>query len=177
MIRDISKVTKNHPNLIFVAGHEHNLQYIKDSVHNYIVSGSGTKSTRVSPNKNAPFVSEQNGYAVLEVSKNKNVDVSFFTVTDSISKAYTSHVLDFSKLPPPKAEDTIPIVYVPYSADSITVVANEKYKLASKTHRFFSGNNYREVWGEPVRLKVFRVKEEMGGFKVGEMGGGHRQDL
>ncbi|HEX8462901.1 MAG TPA: BamA/TamA family outer membrane protein, partial [Segetibacter sp.] len=174
MIRDIQKVAKNHPNLIFVAGHEHNLQLIKDSTHNYIVSGSGTKHTRVSPNKNAPFVSDLNGYAVLNVSKNKNVDVSFYTVADSISNAYTSHLLDFSKLPAPKTEDTIPVVYVPYAADSITVSANEKYRLASKTHRFFSGNNYRDVWAEPVRLKVFRVKEEMGGFKVGEMGGGHQ---
>jgi len=173
MIKDIEKVTKDRRNVIFVAGHEHNLQYIKDTVHHYIVSGSGTKHTRVSPNKNAPFVSNLNGYAVLNISKNKNVDLSFYTVADSISKAYSTHLLNISKLPVAKAED-IPVVHVPYSADSITVVANEKYKLASKTHRFFSGDNYRDVWGEPVRLKVFRVNEEMGGFKVGDMGGGHQ---
>ena len=55
MIRDVQKVAKTHPNLIFVAGHEHNLQLIKDSSYNYIVSGSGTKSTRVSKSKKAPF--------------------------------------------------------------------------------------------------------------------------
>lgn len=174
MIKDVQKVARTHPNLIFVAGHEHNLQLIKDSSYNYIVSGSGTKSTRASENKKAPFISESNGYAVLDVSKNKNVDVTFYTVNDSISKAYTNHLMNFSKLPPPKLEDTIPIVYVPYQADSIVIAANTSYARASSSKRFFNGDNYREVWAAPVKLRVFRVNEEMGGFKVGAIGGGHQ---
>ncbi len=174
MIRDVQKVAKTHPNVIFVSGHEHNLQYIKDSSYNYIISGSGTKHTRVSPNKNAPFTSALNGYAILDISKNKNVDVTFYTVSDSIRKAFNSHVLDFSKMPPPTSEDTIPIVYVPYSADSIAVSANKNYAKASGTKRFFNGNNYRDVWATPVKLKVFRLNEETGGFKITGIGGGHQ---
>ncbi|HEX8356764.1 MAG TPA: metallophosphoesterase, partial [Segetibacter sp.] len=174
MIHDVQKVAREHPNVIFVAGHEHNLQLIKDSSFNYIVSGSGTKSTRVSSSKKAPFTSSLNGYAVLEVTKKKNVNVAFFTVSDSIRKAYDQPLLNFSKLPPPKFEDTIPVVYVPYAADSIIVAANEKYAKASGAKRFFNGNNYRDVWAAPVKLKVFRVKQEMGGFKVGALGGGHQ---
>lgn len=174
MIHDIQKVAKTHPNLIFVAGHEHNLQLIKDSSYNYIISGSGTKHTRVSPNKKSPFSSALNGYAVLEVSKNKNVEVTFYTVSDSIRKAYNGNLLNFSKLPPVKVEDSIPEVYVPYSADSIVVSANKNYAKASKLKRFLNGNNYRDVWAQPVKLRVFRVKEEMGGFKVGAIGGGHQ---
>ena len=174
MIRDVEKVVKGHPNVVFVGGHEHSLQLIKDNNHNYIVSGSGTKQTRVSPNKKAPFVSDLNGYAVLDISKNKNVDISFYTVSDSIRMAYNSHLLNFSKPSMPDLKDTIPIVYVPYSADSITVAANTGYATASGAKRFFNGSNYRDVWAEPVKLKVFRVNEEMGGFKVGAMGGGHQ---
>ncbi|MCW3111196.1 MAG: metallophosphoesterase, partial [Segetibacter sp.] len=174
MIRDVEKVVKAHSNVIFVAGHEHNLQLIKDSSFNYIVSGSGTKHTRVSHNKKAPFISNQNGFAVLDISKNKNVDVTFYTVSDSIRKPYSDHLMNFSKAGEPKPEDSIRIVYVPYSADSISVAANTKYAKASGMKRFFNGNNYRDVWAEPVKMKVFRVNEEMGGFKVGEMGGGHQ---
>lgn len=174
MIKEVSKVAKSHPNVIFVAGHEHNLQYMKDSLFTYIVSGSGTKSTRVSKSKHAEFTTQDNGWAELDISKNKSVDVSFFTVTDSLTKAYSSHVLNFSKLPKPKFEDTVPIVYVPYSADSIKVSANPRYKKASGIKRIFNGNNYREVWAEPVNLKVFRLKEEMGGFKITALGGGHQ---
>ena len=175
MIHDVEKVVKGHPNVIFVAGHEHSLQLIKDSSYNYIVSGSGTKHTRVSHNKKAPFISDLNGYAVLDISKNKNVDVTFYTVSDSIRKAYNSHLLNFSKLPVSQAKDTTPpIVYVPYSADSITVAANTKYAEASGAKRFFNGDNYRDVWAQPVKMKVFRVNKEMGGFKIGAMGGGHQ---
>lgn len=174
MIHDVQKVAKTHPNVIFVAGHEHNLQYIKDSSYNYIVSGSGTKHTRVSPNKNAPFTSALNGYAVLDISKNKNVDVTFYTVSDSVRKAFNSHVLDFSKTPLPPADDTIPAVYVAKSADSITIAANTKYAQVSKFQKFLNGKNYRDVWAKPVKLRVFRLKEEMGGFKITAIGGGHQ---
>jgi hypothetical protein len=174
MIRDVEKVVKGHRNVIFAGGHEHSLQLIKDSTYNYIVSGSGTKHTRVSPNKKAPFVSDLNGYAVLDVSKNKNVNLTFYTVSDSIKKAYNSHLLNFSKLPEEENKNDVPVVYVPYSADSISVAANLTYAEVSGTKKFFNGSNYRDVWAEQVKMKVFRVNEEMGGFKVGEMGGGHQ---
>ncbi|MCW3114181.1 MAG: metallophosphoesterase [Segetibacter sp.] len=174
MVRDIEKVVKGHNNVIFVGGHEHSLQLIKDSSYNYIVSGSGTKHTRVSHNKKAPFISNLNGYAVLDVSKNKNVDVTFYTVSDSIRKAYNTHLLNFANPPEADRKDSIPIVYVPYSADSITVAANPKYAMASRVKKFFNGSNYRDVWAQQVKLRVFRVEEEMGGFKVGAMGGGHQ---
>lgn len=174
MIRDVQKVVKTHPNVVFVAGHEHNLEYIKDSSYNYIVSGSGTKSTRVSSNKNAPFTSALNGFAVLDITKQKKADVTFYTVSDSVRKAFAGQLLDFSKIAPPKPEDTIPKVYVPHSADSITVAANTKYAKVSKFQKFLNGNNYRNVWAEPVKLKVFRVNEETDGFKITGIGGGHQ---
>ena len=174
MIKEVSKVAKIHPNLIFISGHEHNLQYIKDSSFHYIVSGSGTKSTRVSNGKHSLYTTQNNGYAVMEISKQKSVDLSFYTVTDSIRKTFTDHVLNFSKLPLIKNEDTIPVVYVPYAADSIVVSANKEYAKASKTKRFFNGDNYREVWAEPVKLKVFRINAEMGGFTIKGIGGGHQ---
>lgn len=174
MIHDVQKVAKTHPNVIFVAGHEHNLQLIKDSSYHYIVSGSGTKHTRVSSNKKALFTSALNGYAVLDISKNKNADVTFYTVSDSVRKAFNAHLLNFSKVPLPKPEDSVAAVYVPYSADSIIVSANKNYAKVSGTKRFLNGNNYRDVWAAPVKLKVFRLKAEMGGFKVSGIGGGHQ---
>lgn len=174
MIRDVQKVAKSHPNVIFVAGHEHNLQFIKDSSYNYIVSGSGTKHTRVSPNKKALFTSASNGYAVLDISANKNANVTFYTVGDSIRKAFAGHVLNFSKVPLQKPTDSIADVHVSNSADSIIISANKNYAKASAIKRFFNGNNYREVWAAPVKLKVFRVNKEMGGFTITGIGGGHQ---
>ncbi len=101
MIKDLQKVLKQYGNVIFISGHEHNLQLIKDSSYNYIVSGSGTNKTRVSKNKNELFGAAENGFATLEISKNKNVNIAFYTVNrDSVKKAYSSSLLNFSTLPP-----------------------------------------------------------------------------
>lgn len=174
MIRDVEAVASIHPNVVFLAGHEHNLQFIKDSLFTYVVSGSGTKRTRVSNNINAPFTSDQNGFAVINLLKNRQARINFYTVSDSVKMAYTENFIDYSRRPPLKLEDTIPVVYVPFSADSITHAANKHYAHASTFLRFFNGDNYRKVWSQPVQLKVFRVNETMGGFKVGQLGGGHQ---
>jgi len=97
MIHEIQEVTKSHPNVIFVAGHEHNLQLLKDTGNYYIVSGAGSKTSRVNKTKRSLFVSDKTGFATLEISKNKNVRASFFTVTDSLRKPYSENLFNFSR--------------------------------------------------------------------------------
>jgi hypothetical protein len=60
MREDLLAVFAKHKNLIFAAGHEHNLQLFKDAQQNYfIVSGSGSKISEI---KSSQFPSEyQNG--------------------------------------------------------------------------------------------------------------------
>jgi len=80
MISGVEKIAKQHRNVIFAGGHEHTLQLIKDSSYYYIVSGAGSKSTRVNKNKKALYSNQSLGFAALEISKNKNVHVDFYTV-------------------------------------------------------------------------------------------------
>lgn len=160
MVKRISAVAHQHPNIIFVAGHEHNQQLIKDSSYYYIVSGAGCKETRVSNGNNSLHTSDSMGYAVLEISTRKNVRTSFYNVKGEETRlAYDSNLFNFSKLPALRFEDTIPIVFVPYNADSITIAANPKYAKASGFKRFLNGDNYREEWATPVRLPVFKIKK------------------
>lgn len=179
MIRDVQAVAKQHPNVIFVAGHEHTLQYIKDSSYNYIISGSGSKTSRVSESKKAPFVSDKNGFAVLNISKNKNVDLKFYTLDDpakpDMKEAFATHVLNFSAIPNPIAgqaevEKATPVT--PVFKDSIVAAANEKIAKTSGMQRWIMGKNYRKEWSTPVKMRVFNLKTELGGFKIKSLGGG-----
>ncbi|RYF87110.1 MAG: metallophosphoesterase, partial [Chitinophagaceae bacterium] len=77
MVHQIEAVVKTHPNVIYMAGHEHTLQLIQDSGYNYIVSGSGCKSNRVSQPKNSLFASPEKGFATLEITKSKKVYINF----------------------------------------------------------------------------------------------------
>ncbi len=176
MVNDLEKVLKHHPNVIFLAGHEHNLQLIKDSSYNYIISGSGTNKTRVSKSKKELYGAEENGFVTLEILENKNANVSFYTVKDdSVKKTFTSTLLNFSKLPKTDSSTsrtpTVTAIPVPFE-DSVIVSASEKYEAASGLQRFILGTNYRKEWSAKVKMKVFDISKEKGGMTILSLGGG-----
>ena len=173
MIHDVEEVTKGHPNLIYMSGHEHTLQLIKDSGYYYVVSGSGSKTNRVSKAKNSLFASEQTGFAVLNISKNKNVDIKFYGVKGVGAPAeelYASHLLDFSKLPEEKKDTLRQVEYV--FKDSVGISATDQFKNWTGFKKKVLGDNYRSLWNTPVAFKIFNLKKEKGGFTIESMGGG-----
>ncbi len=181
MISEISDaIKKAAPNIIFAAGHEHNLELIQDSSYQYIISGGGSKNQRVSTRKKSTFISATQGFAVLEVSTNKNVSVTFYTVTDSARKVYTAPLLNFSKIPDRfldsssfRGDDP----FLKYK-DTITSPASQIFKPVSGLRKVFMGQNYRPEWSTPVNMKVFNLKKEKGGFSIEGLGGGkHTKSL
>ncbi len=175
MISQIQNVAKPYKNIIFAAGHEHSLQLIKDSSYNYIVSGSGSKTTRAIKGKNSLYASSNTGFSVLEVSKNKNVRVTFYTVTDSIRAAYSNVILNFSTIEEKQTDSLNRQVENPAIVkykDTITISASDKYETHSPMKKFMIGSNYRKEWSTPVNMKVFHLQEEKGGLKIISLGGG-----
>lgn len=176
MIDQVSAAVKTSPNIVFVSGHDHNLQHIKDNGYNYIVSGGGCKQNRTSNAKNSLYNSSSTGFSVMEVSRNKNVTITFYTVTDSAAatKAYTSTLLNFSKIPETALDTNAHIVedrYLKYK-DTITIAASKDFKQIGGLKKFFMGQNYRTEWSTPVNMKVFKINEEKGGMRIDGLGGG-----
>src|SRR5690606_7061176 len=175
MIKEIEQRIKGFPNVIMVAGHEHNLQLIQDSSHYYIVSGAGSKKTRVAANKKLLYGVESLGFSTLEVYTNKEVKLRFFTVNeDTAGLAWEKNLFNYESVvkltaDSTKIPETVPEVFF---EDSVTVAVNKKYDEISGFQRFISGKNYRKEWSTPVNLKVFRINKEMGGFKIKDVGGG-----
>ncbi|MEO7265607.1 MAG: metallophosphoesterase [Ferruginibacter sp.] len=173
MIHEIEAKVKGHPNVIFAAGHEHTLQMIQDSGYNFIVSGGGCKTSRVSKSRNTLFAASSTGFATLEISKNKNVQVKFYTVNlDSVKEAFTAHILDFSKGHGQEIKkDSLRKVEYAFK-DSVVISASDNYKHYTGFTQAFLGKNYRMEWSTPVAFKVFNISKEMGGFTIVGMGGG-----
>ena len=96
MVRSISDIAREHPHVVFAAGHEHTLQLLQDSSFHYIVSGSGCKRNRVSKNKSTLYAADTVGFAVMEISVNKDVNVQFYTVTDTVHLSSSNRILNFS---------------------------------------------------------------------------------
>jgi hypothetical protein len=177
MISQIQSVAKSYRNIIFTGGHEHSLQLIKDSSYNYIVSGTGTKTSRVYKGKQSLFATETTGFCVLEVSKNRNVRANFYTVTDSIRQVYSDNILNFLTIDKPvdsastvnrQVENSTAIKF----DDTITISASNSYITHSSLKKFVMGNNYRQEWATPVNMKVFNLNQEKGGLKISSLGGG-----
>ena len=174
MINSIDNIVKNYTNVIHVSGHEHSLQYIVDSSQHYIVSGSGSDINRVSKAKNTKYSAAEHGYAVLEVSNNKTVDVKFFEVNgDSTKQAFSGRVLDFSKIPVSAKDSVTAPRQVEFSfKDSVVISASLRYKNWPGLKGVVLGDNYRDEWSTPVNLKVFNIRKEKGGLKIISLGGG-----
>jgi len=174
MTNRIMTAVKTHPHVIMVAGHEHALQLLNDSSYNFVISGSGSKTTRVSPGRKAKFVARANGFATLDILKNKSVRADFYTLDkdhpDSLKHAYSENILDYSKLPVIPEDTTRKVEYI--YRDFVVASAGKRYVKTSHFQRLFSGENYRKEWGTPVRLKVFNVNKEKGGFTIEGVGGG-----
>jgi hypothetical protein len=69
---------KDSERLIFVAGHEHSLQYIINDNIKQIVSGSGSKATYATLSNDGLFSYPGQGFAVLDVFKDGSSWVSFY---------------------------------------------------------------------------------------------------
>ncbi len=61
----LMNIFNKYPNIIYAAGHEHNLQYFKEGASHFIVSGSGCKTQHVKPGDGggALFSDKEKGFA------------------------------------------------------------------------------------------------------------------
>lgn len=174
MINQVTNAVKAHPNVVFVAGHDHGLQLIQDSSRNYIVSGGGCKIQRVSKSRKSLFVESIRGYVVMEVSVNKNVTVNFYSVSDSVRHRFGTTLMNFTALPEPIGDSAKREVNIPNAKfkETVSISASDKYKPLSGFRKFILGQNYRKDWSTPVNMKVFNINEERGGFTIISLGGG-----
>ncbi len=77
-LRDgLLNVFEHHRDLVYAAGHEHNLQYFHHNDQHYVVSGSGSKQGHVVPGYGALFVEEQKGFASLQYYTDGSIWLSF----------------------------------------------------------------------------------------------------
>jgi len=172
MISDIEGVVNGHPNVIYAAGHDHSLQLIQDSTYNFIVSGAGSKNSRVNKSRtHTLYASPLSGFWTLEISKDKNVQASVYIVDgDSVRKDFSTQILNFSKLHLPAPDTTRLPDYV--FRDSVVISASDKYKDNIGFRKTFLGANYRKEWGTPITMQEFNIRKEKGGLTVKSLGGG-----
>ncbi|MFN6945946.1 MAG: hypothetical protein ACK4ND_13440 [Cytophagaceae bacterium] len=95
MKKRLVQIFKNYPNLVYAAGHDHNLQYIRKASQHYIVSGSGSKVTYVHKGKGAAFTHAHKGFFRLNYFRKGDVWLEAWEPEEDGSPrlAYRSHIV------------------------------------------------------------------------------------
>jgi len=160
LIEGVEDVIRGRKNVIHVSGHEHTLQLLEHDSTFYIVSGAGSKHTRVKRGENSLFAHEGVGFAVIEVTESGKSAVKFYEVGDGEKVLYTAALPDVPR------HETVAEAVAKFP-DSMTVAAYKGFG-AGAGKRLWLGANYRKEWAAPVTVPVF----DMTGWKPLQRGGG-----
>jgi hypothetical protein len=159
---------EGHIDIIFAAGHEHNLQYVNRNEIHHIVSGAAGMKTYAASSKKTDYAQMQVGFAKLGFYDNGDVWLEFFTTVEDPAfrtKLFNKPIYEKERIEQYLSE-------IDYSDSTITTYPNgEKYK-AGKLKRAFFGNNYRDEWIIPVEVPIFDFNSEKGGLEIVKKGGG-----
>lgn len=163
-------IMRQHPGSLYVAGHEHALQYIvKDSTH-FIVSGSASKTEYVEKKEYAIYAKDVRGFAQLSIMDDGTVSVVFHQVDEKHPEGievFSTSLSPIPELSTPAPEGTN------YRGEMRRTRASTQYE-AGKLKRKLLGNNYREAWAQELDVPVFDLGSEKGGLKILQKGGGQQ---
>jgi hypothetical protein len=82
----IEDVARHHGDIVYAAGHEHNLQYAEDDEIAHILSGAGSKNSPVWKGKYTPFAYGGMGYAVMNVYEDGEVWVEYIKAAEDVKQ-------------------------------------------------------------------------------------------
>ncbi|MFD2245066.1 metallophosphoesterase [Pontibacter ruber] len=83
MRKRLLRIFNRYSNIVYVAGHDHNLQHFERHNNHYIVSGSGSKTSFVKKGGKATFTLEQRGFFVLNYYSNGEIWMETVAVGDN----------------------------------------------------------------------------------------------
>ncbi len=167
----ITGILRQHPNVVYVNGHEHALEHIVQDSISYITSGSGCKITPVRPRRHGLFAADKVGFGRIDYYSNGEAWLTFWEPNKGQPEGkilYEARILQSyrEQAAPPDPGDRFD-----YQDSTVSMAANHLYQ-AKSFKRFLLGNNYRDVWTTPVAVPVFQLGKEAGGLTIGERGGG-----
>lgn len=168
LTKRIKTLLQGHEDVIVVSGHDHNLQYIDYDNIKQIISGSGSKTEAAKAVYPNDFSFGGNGYAVLTVMENKNVQIAFYSTEKHMEKLIFRQQIITQQSKPAALYPT------QFSPEIITSVYEPQSTKKSSLYSLFWGKHYRAVYGLPVRVKVATLDTLMGGFTPIRAGGGHQ---
>ncbi|KMQ67645.1 metallophosphoesterase [Chryseobacterium sp. FH2] len=166
----LKSMVQDKDNIIFVSGHDHNLQYHEERNIRQIISGAGSKVDPSTIAEKSDFSYGGNGFAILNLRKDQSSDVEYFSTKDNQLEKLT-HISVFSK---PDAfinnfSETLPNTFT-------SSVYPEEFTQKGKFYRWLWGEHYRKYYGIPVEAPTANISELDGGYTPFREGGGNQSN-
>ena len=177
MRRELVRLFSRHENLVYAAGHEHNLQHFKrgsrEDVQHYLVSGAGSRTSPVAAGHGAAFTAGTSGFISLHYYADGSVWMEAWTPGGDAGRLLYRQRLKSAER---SFEDDVlaPGTNEPYPdyRDSTVVQAvNPEYAKVRGLGATLLGRRYRDLWATPVEVPVVDLARGRGGLTPRELGG------
>lgn len=165
------EILKEAENVVFVSGHEENLQYKHNADDHFIISGAAGTTGYVTECKDADFASSKQGFAKLIYLKNGEVWLEFQSPDKKFSELKTIYRKFLYKIQTTKEKKEKTETIINYTDSTIITNTSDRY-VAGKAKSKWLGDNYRNVWASKTEFPVFDIGKIEGGLKVTKRGGG-----
>lgn len=169
----ITTIARQVDDVIFVSGHDNNMQLIDYYGIPQIISGSANSSEKARTKNKGDFAASKNGYARLDIDKDGTATVNFYEVKNESSK------LLFSKTISKQREGNL-ITLPNYSNNFKNLESSSVYSLDETTksgfYKFIWGDHYRKYYGKPINAQVVVLDTFLGGLTPIRRGGGQQSN-
>ncbi|WP_303318265.1 metallophosphoesterase [Flavivirga abyssicola] len=163
----IITLSQENDKVVFVSGHDHNLQYIVQDNLPQIVSGSGSKEMAVRNVGNGQFSYSTQGYARLDVFKDGSSHVRFYSAEDN-TVVFQTQVLEAEEI------KTIKDYKDNTEKEVMASVYSEEETTKGGAYKMFWGKRYRDEFSTKVKAPTVRLDTLFGGLTPVRKGGGHQ---
>ncbi|MFC3157324.1 hypothetical protein ACFOEQ_01435 [Chryseobacterium arachidis] len=163
-------IAQRFKNVMFVAGHETNLQYITERNIPVIVSGSAAVGEKSKNGPGSEFSSDEKGFAKITSYTDGSIKLEFYSTSNKFASPVfeTGLVTEYA---PIKTEEYNEKATSEYVYQSIYKPEELKH---SKLYTSLWGEHYRKDYITPVKVKTALLDTLYGGLEVVRKGGGHQ---
>ncbi|WP_432410873.1 metallophosphoesterase [Rasiella sp. SM2506] len=157
-------------NVVFVSGHEKNMQYIIDKKIPIVISGAGGKISNAQGGSKSLFHGNEPGFSKLTAFKDGAMWVSFYGISNNFKTP-----LFVSEVIAPQVETTQPN----YNENNTPAFVNKSIYEPEELERsgFYKalwGEHFREDYEQKIEVKSALLDTLYGGLTVMRKGGGHQ---
>ncbi|MFT2010330.1 metallophosphoesterase [Pontibacter sp. 13R65] len=152
LINELTRIFVRYDNIIYTAGHDHNLQLHRTEKFVHIISGSGCKSNHTERGNNATFVHNEKGFVKLLYYTNGDAWTEFWTPKGDGTQGQVNYREKLYNRKAPDVETICPETLVQKTHATRTPSPNklDLHPLSGLLLR----SHYKQEWNTPVQVPL-----------------------